>query len=57
MFHNLTKNNKPFIPNKVSDLTDDSGHYTKPVSGIPASDLEETYLTYPFNRTYEPYVG
>ena len=37
--------NKPYIPNKVSDLTDDSGHYTKPVTGIPASDLEETYLT------------
>lgn len=34
-----------FIPSKVSDLTDDSGHYTKPASGIPASDLEETYLT------------
>ena len=37
--------NKPSIPNKVSDLIDDSGHYTKPVTGIPASDLEETYLT------------
>lgn len=37
--------NKPFIPSAVSDLTDDSGHYTKPVTGIPASDLEETYLT------------
>lgn len=36
---------KPFIPSRVSDLTDDSGHYTKPVTGIPASDLEETYLT------------
>ena len=36
---------KPFIPSAVSDLTDDSGHYTKPASGIPASDLEETYLT------------
>lgn len=34
-----------FIPSRVSDLTDDSGHYTKPASGIPASDLEETYLT------------
>ena len=33
------------IPTKVSDLTDDSGHYTKPATGIPASDLEETYLT------------
>lgn len=37
--------NKPFIPSRVSDLTDDSGHYTKPANGIPASDLEETYLT------------
>ena len=37
--------NKPFIPSAVSDLTDDSGHYTKPANGIPASDLEETYLT------------
>ena len=36
---------KPFIPSAVSDLTDDSGHYTKPANGIPASDLEETYLT------------
>ena len=36
---------KPFIPSRVSDLTDDSGHYTKPANGIPASDLEETYLT------------
>ena len=36
---------KPFIPSAVSDLTDDSGHYTKPVTGIPAVDLEETYLT------------
>ena len=33
------------MPTKVSDLVDDSGHYTKPVSGIPAADLEETYLT------------
>lgn len=33
------------IPTKVSDLIDDSGHYTKPVGGIPASDLAETYLT------------
>lgn len=37
--------NKPFIPSAVSDLTDDSGHYTKPVGGIPAADLAETYLT------------
>lgn len=29
-----------FIPTKVSDLTDDSGHYRKPANGIPASDLE-----------------
>lgn len=27
------------IPRKVSDLLDDSGHYTKPPQGIPASDL------------------
>lgn len=27
------------IPTKVSDLVDDSGHYTKPSTGIPASDL------------------
>lgn len=32
-----------FIPTKVSDLVDDSGHYIKPATGIPASDLEETY--------------
>ena len=35
-----------FIPSKVSDLTDDSGHYVKPASGIPASDLEETYVKF-----------
>lgn len=29
------------VPTKVSDLTDDSGHYTKPASGIPASDIED----------------
>ena len=28
-----------FIPTKVSDLTDDSGHYTKPIDGIPSTDL------------------
>ena len=33
------------IPTKVSDLTDDSGHYIKPSGGIPASDLAETYAT------------
>ena len=27
------------IPSKISDLTDDSGHYTKPATGIPASDM------------------
>jgi len=31
--------NTPAIPTKISDLQDDSGHYTKPASGIPASDL------------------
>lgn len=30
---------KSELPTKVSDLTDDSGHYTKPANGIPASDL------------------
>lgn len=29
------------IPTKVSDLVDDSGHYTKPSTGIPASDLAD----------------
>ena len=29
------------LPKKVSDLVDDSGHYTKPSSGIPASDLAD----------------
>lgn len=42
-YNDLT--DKPFIPIKISDLTDDSGHYIKPATGIPASDLEETYLT------------
>lgn len=31
--------NTPAIPTKISDLQDDSGHYTKPANGIPASDL------------------
>ena len=35
---------KALIPTKVSDLTDDSGHYTKPANGIPAADLAETYV-------------
>ena len=30
-----------FIPSKITDLTDDSGHYTKPATGIPASDLAD----------------
>lgn len=29
------------IPTKVSDLTDDSGHYTKPATGIPATDIAD----------------
>lgn len=32
---------KSELPTKVSDLTDDSGHYTKPANGIPASDLAD----------------
>ena len=34
------------IPTKISELEDDSGHYTKPASGIPASDLEDTYVKF-----------
>ena len=41
------------IPTKVSDLVDDSGHYTKPATGIPASDLEETYLKFTDYPTYD----
>lgn len=33
------------IPTKISDLTDDSGHYIKPATGIPASDLEEEIVS------------
>lgn len=33
------------IPTKISDLTDDSGHYTKPATGIPASDLSEEIVS------------
>ena len=29
------------LPKRVSDLVDDSGHYTKPSGGIPASDLAD----------------
>ena len=32
---------KSELPTKVSDLTDDSGHYTKPATGIPANDLAD----------------
>lgn len=32
---------KTDLPTKVSDLTDDSGHYMKPATGIPASDLAD----------------
>ena len=39
-YNDLT--NKPTIPTKVSDLVDDSGHYTKPSGGIPVSDLNST---------------
>lgn len=37
--------NKPFIPSAVSDLTDDSGHYTKPANGIPATDMTSSVQT------------
>ena len=33
------------IPAKVSDLTDDSGHYTKPNGGIPKTDLSSDVQT------------
>lgn len=33
------------VPTKVSDLTDDSGHYTKPSGGIPSSDLATAVQT------------
>ena len=33
------------VPTKVSDLTDDSGHYTKPSGGIPKTDLAEAVQT------------
>lgn len=29
------------VPARISDLIDDSGHYIKPTSGIPANDLAE----------------
>lgn len=35
----------PTVPTRISDLIDDSGHYIKPIAGIPATDLAETYLT------------
>ena len=44
--------NKPFIPSAISDLTDDSGHYTKPVGGIPASDLANGVLDVWSGLTY-----
>ena len=33
------------IPAKISDLTDDSGHYTKPNGGIPKTDLSSDIQT------------
>ena len=33
------------IPSKISDLTDDSGHYTKPSGGIPKIDLSADVRT------------
>lgn len=44
--------NKPFIPSAISDLTDDSGHYTKPAGGIPASDLANGVLDVWSGLTY-----
>ena len=44
--------NKPTIPTAVSDLTDDSGHYTKPAGGIPASDLAAGVLDVWSGLTY-----
>lgn len=54
--------NAPSIPTKVSDLANDSEYYTKPSSGIPASDLTSGIQTnleslnvnlipYPYHRT------
>ena len=33
------------VPTKASDLTDDSGHYTKPSGGIPKTDLASDVQT------------
>ena len=33
------------IPTKVSDLLDDSGHYTKPSGGIPSTDMSSEIQT------------
>lgn len=54
--------NAPSIPTKVSDLANDSEYYTKPSSGIPASDLTSgiqmnleslnvNLIPYPYHRT------
>ena len=29
------------VPARISDLIDDSGHYTKPINGIPANDIAD----------------
>lgn len=34
-----------FVPEKTSDLINDVPFYTKPVSGIPASDIDEDIIT------------
>lgn len=43
----LNKPTIPTVPINISAFTNDAGYgtYTKPVGGIPASDLAETYLT------------
>ena len=40
-----SKADKSEIPTKVSDLVDDSGHYTKPNTGIPSSDMASSVKT------------
>lgn len=48
---------KSELPTKVSDLVDDSGHYTKPAGGIPQTDLAEELSEYIDHKIDESAIG
>ena len=48
---------KADLPTRVSDLIDDSGHYTKPANGIPFSDMTENVVLTITNKVDLAMVG